>query len=503
MNPYNRFRLYHWSLAAFFVGAYLSGDSAETLHVWLGYGLIVLLCIRLLAALRTTSGFPRLLLSRRTTMAAKTRFGKGLTALLLAALAMCSALGWLMIDNVDFINASSAADLSDAWKLSALNTEGLPGDPAETHEFLANLALGLVAAHLGFLLLFARKPAWTMLTTRRRKNAHDDLIALRVRAVHDETVDSRSLELVSAAADQLLPSYRAGQYLHIRVPCGDQLLWRCYSLSSTPGLDDCLRITVKRVPGGRVSNWLQDEQVVGTTLLAKPPMGAFVCPSTARDVLLLAAGSGITPVYSILRDRLENGRGRVRLIYLNRSPDSTIFAEPLLTLEHRHAQRFTLQNHYTRENGRAGSDELLRLLRQWAGEEVFICGGADFMDQASECLQELGAPLKRIHRERFTAPSQSLPPAGEATHRIQVELNGQSVQMDGYEGEALLDSMERADLHPPTGCRSGLCGACRCRVESGEVRLRSNEVLSDAEIEQGWTLACQAEVRGKSVQVRF
>lgn len=113
------------------------------------------------------------------------------------------------------------------------------------------------------------------------------------------------------------------------------------------------------------------------------------------------------------------------------------------------------------------------------------------------------APLKRIHRERFTAPSQSLPPAGEATHRIQVELNGQSVQMDGYEGEALLDSMERADLHPPTGCRSGLCGACRCRVESGEVRLRSNEVLSDAEIEQGWTLACQAEVRGKSVQVRF
>ena len=125
------------------------------------------------------------------------------------------------------------------------------------------------------------------------------------------------------------------------------------------------------------------------------------------------------------------------------------------------------------------------------------------MDLASEHLQELGAPLHRIHRERFTAPNLPSPPKGEATHCIQVELKGQSARMDGYAGEVLLDSLERAGLHPPAGCRSGLCGACRCRVESGEVRLRNNEVLSDAEIDQGWTLACQAEVRGKSVQVRF
>ncbi|WP_410479965.1 FAD-binding oxidoreductase [Pseudomonas aeruginosa] len=138
-------------------------------------------------------------------------------------------------------------------------------------------------------------------------------------------MDTRSFELVPAAAGQSLPSYRAGQYLLIQVTCGDQLLWRCYSLSSTPGLDDCLRITVKRVPGGRVSNWLHDEQLAGKIFQAKRPMGAFVCPSAARDILLLAAGSGITPVYSILRDRLENGTGHVRLIYLNQSPDSAIF----------------------------------------------------------------------------------------------------------------------------------------------------------------------------------
>ena len=118
---------------------------------------------------------------------------KGLTVVLLATLATCSALGWLMIDNVDFINSTISPGLSDAWKLSVLNADDLPGDPAETHEFLANLVLGLVIAHLGFLLLFARKPAWMMLAARRRKNAHDDLITLRVRAVHDETVDSRSL----------------------------------------------------------------------------------------------------------------------------------------------------------------------------------------------------------------------------------------------------------------------------------------------------------------------
>ncbi|RQD65919.1 2Fe-2S iron-sulfur cluster-binding protein [Pseudomonas aeruginosa] len=503
MNVYNRFRLYHWLLAAFFVGAYLSGESAETLHVWFGYGLIALLCVRLLTALCTTNGFPRLLVSRRTTTDTKTCFGKGLTVVLLATLATCSALGWLMIDNVDFINSTISPGLSDAWKLSVLNADDLPGDPAETHEFLANLVLGLVIAHLVFLLLFARKPARMMLTARRRKNAHDDLIALRARAVHEETVDTRSFELVPAAAGQSLPSYGAGQYLLIQVTCGDQLLWRCYSLSSTPGLDDCLRITVKRVPGGRVSNWLHDEQLAGKIFQAKRPMGAFVCPSAARDILLLAAGSGITPVYSILRDRLENGTGHVRLIYLNQSPDSAIFSASLLALQQRHAQRFTLQNRFNDERGRIGREEMLGLLRQWSDEEVFICGKADFMDLVCECLQELGAPAHRIHSERFTGRDQFPTPSPEVTHRIQVELKGQSVDIDGHTGEVLLESLERAGLHPPTGCRSGLCGACRCRIETGYVRLRHNAALSDNEIALGWTLACQAEVCGNSVQVRF
>ncbi|HCJ1437315.1 TPA: ferredoxin--NADP reductase [Pseudomonas aeruginosa] len=316
-------------------------------------------------------------------------------------------------------------------------------------------------------------------------------------------MDSRSFELVPAAAGQSLPTYRAGQYLHIQVPCGDQLLWRCYSLSSTPGLDDCLRITVKRVPGGRVSNWLHDEQMVGMILQAKTPMGGFICPSAARDVLLLAAGSGITPVYSILRDRLENGTGRVRLIYLNQSPASAIFSASLLALQQRHAHRFTLRNRFNDERGRTKREEMLWLLRQWSGEEVFICGGADFMDLVGECLQELGAPAHRIHSERFTGRDQFPTPSPEVTHRIQVELQGQSVDVDGHAGEVLLESLERAGLHPPTGCRNGLCGVCRCRIETGEVRLRNNATLSDDEIAQGWTLACQAEVRGRSVQVRF
>jgi 3-ketosteroid 9alpha-monooxygenase subunit B len=503
MNTYHRFRLYHWSLAALFVGMYLSGDSAETLHVWLGYGFIALLCSRLLALCCAADGFPRLLAPRRVAGAAKARLGKGLTSALLATLAMCSMLGWLMIDNVEFISSAISLGLPDAWKLTGLDGEILPGDPAETHAFLANLALGLVAAHLGFLLLFARKPAWAMLSARRRTAASGNQITLRVRAIHEETAESRSLELVPALAGYPLPAYQAGQYLHLQVPCSDQPLGRCYSLSSTPGLDDCLRITVKRVPGGRASNWLLNEPVVGMTLHAKGPAGSFVRPSRSGDALLLAAGSGITPIYSILRDVLENGSGHVRLIYLNRSADSAIFAASLQTLQQHHRQHFSVHNRYSDEGGRAGREELLRLLQQWAGEEVFICGNADFMDLASDCLRELGAPPHRVHREHFAGPSRHLAPTGAVTHGIQVELKGQTVQVDGCAGDALLDSLERAGLHPPAGCRSGQCGACRCRVVSGDVRLRHNEVLNDEEIAQGWTLACQAEVSGKSVQVRF
>lgn len=312
--------------------------------------------------------------------------------------------------------------------------------------------------------------------------------------------DSRSFELVSATPGRPLPSYRAGQFLRIQVACANPPLWRCYSLSSAPGLDDCLRITVKRVAGGRASNWLLDHLEVGMSLSAQAPAGAFVRPAGSAEVLLLAAGSGITPVYSILRDLLDNGGGNARLLYLNRSPASSIFATQLLALQQRHARRFTLQNRCNDEHGMAERQDLLRC---WSGEEVFICGPAAFMDLAEECLTELGAPPERIHTERFAAPRPVLSPAGEATHSIRVELEGRSLHVDGYADELLQDSLERAGLQPPSGCRSGSCGSCRCRVESGEIHLRNNQALSHTEIEQGWTLACQTEVRGKFAHVRF
>ncbi|HIE0070026.1 TPA: 2Fe-2S iron-sulfur cluster-binding protein [Pseudomonas aeruginosa] len=503
MSVFNRFRLYHWLLAGLFVATYLSGDSAETLHVWLGYGLLALLGVRLLAWLGKARGFPRLLAPRGIPGAAKARLGKGLTATLLASLAACCLLGWLLIDNVEFLNSTLPLGLSDAWKLNGLDGENLPGDPAEIHEFLANLALWLLFAHLGFLLLFARQPAWKMLAVRRSPRGDGGQLRLRVRAVHEETADSRSFELVSATPGRPLPSYRAGQFLRIQVACANPLLWRCYSLSSAPGLDDCLRITIKRVAGGRASNWLLDNLKVGMSLSAQAPAGTFVRPAGSTEVLLLAAGSGITPVYSILRDLLENGGGNARLLYLNQSLASSIFATRLQALQQRHAQRFTLQNRFNDEHGRAERQDLLCLLRRWSGEEVFICGPAAFMDLAEECLTELGAPPERIHTERFAAPRFALSPAGEATHGIRVELEGRSLHVDGYADELLLDSLERAGLQPPSGCRSGSCGTCRCWVESGEIHLRNNQVLSHTEIEQGWTLACQTEVRGKFVYVRF
>ncbi|MCO6582529.1 hypothetical protein KFU43_25270, partial [Escherichia coli] len=122
----------------------------------------------------------------------------------------------------------------------------------------------------------------------------------------------------------------------------------------------------------------------------------------------------------------------------------------LLALQQRQAQRFTLQNRLNDERGRIGREEMLGLLGQWSDGEVFICVEADFMDLVCECLQELGAPAHRIHSERFPGRDQFPTPSPEVTHRIQVELKGQSVDIDGHTGEVLLESLERAGLHPPT-----------------------------------------------------
>ena len=368
---------------------------------------------------------------------------------------------------------------------------------------------------------------------------------LKVADVIAESADARSFvfDLPQALHDAF--SYRPGQFLTLKVPCADAIVQRCYSLSSAPGIDRAPKITVKRVRDGRVSNWMCDSIQPGDELDVMAPAGVFTPPSLDGDLLLFAGGSGITPVLSILKSALVNGRGMLTLIYANRDAQSVIFSEELRQLGQRHAGRLRVIHWLDSVQGIPQQRHLEELARPWSTQECFICGPALFMESALAAMLALGLPRAKVHVERFASlpdlpatpgasgatgtsgvtgvtglpvartafvaperpdvPSASEAPqtASVANAAIETVLDGNTFAFTCEPGETLLDAMLRADVPAPNSCRSGLCGACMCRVEAGSVNLNANHVLDAADLTDGWTLACSATPASATLRVVF
>ncbi|RKE39854.1 3-ketosteroid 9alpha-monooxygenase subunit B [Paraburkholderia sp. BL23I1N1] len=371
---------------------------------------------------------------------------------------------------------------------------------------------------------------------------------LKVADVITESADARSFvfDLPQTLHDAF--SYRPGQFLTLKVPCADAVVQRCYSLSSAPGIDRAPKITVKRVRDGRVSNWMCDSIQPGDELDVMAPAGVFTPRSLDGDLLLFAGGSGITPVLSILKSALVNGRGMLTLIYANRDAQSVIFSEELRQLGQRHAGRLRVIHWLDSVQGIPQQRHLEELARPWSTQECFICGPALFMENALAAMLALGLPRAKVHVERFAslpdlpaAPGVSglpgtrgatdttgatgapeartasaapelpdVPSAADSTDTssvtnaaIETVLDGNTFTFICESGETLLDAMLRADVPAPNSCRSGLCGACMCRVEAGSVNLNANHVLDAADLTDGWTLACSATPASATLRVVF
>jgi 3-ketosteroid 9alpha-monooxygenase subunit B len=311
-------------------------------------------------------------------------------------------------------------------------------------------------------------------------------------------------------------AYRPGQFLTLRIPGpGGSSLARCYSLSSSPGQGDQLRVTVKRVVEGHGSNWICDNLSPGAELDTMPPAGTFTPRSLDEDLLLVAAGSGITPVLSILRASLCRGRGRVALLYANRDERSVIFAEELRELVAAHPDRLVVVHWLESVQGLPGRAQLVELVRPFAGREVFLCGPTAFMEQVSHALRELGVSRKRLHIERFVsltedpfgpAMAEAAQPGGtgdRAESSVEVALDGERRTLRWPAGTKLLDLMRDNGLEAPFSCREGACGACACRVTTGEVKMLRNEVLDQTDLDDGYVLACQSLPVTESVSVTY
>lgn len=332
---------------------------------------------------------------------------------------------------------------------------------------------------------------------------------LRIRTVIEETLDAKSLVFEIPPELAKVFQYRPGQFLTLRIPHGERHLPRCYSLASSPIADDVPRVTVKRVPTGRASNAICDRFQAGDQVEVMPPAGIFTPKSLDGDFLLFAGGSGITPVFSILRSALVSGSGRLCLIYANRDERSIIFRDELKALASAHPNRLQIIHWLDSVQGVPSVAQLADLAGSWRHAESFICGPGLFMDAAVEALHAIEFSPAKIHVERFVSlpDEEDSPPPIESgignQVRLEVELDGVHHELTCSDQEPILDAMLRAGLDAPYSCRSGACATCMCTLVAGKVHLRRNDVLDKNELAQGWSLACQAIPDSARVTVRF
>lgn len=336
---------------------------------------------------------------------------------------------------------------------------------------------------------------------------------VRVIEVVRETADAHSLVL-EPEDGHAFETYRPGQFLTVRVPSE----WpggaaRCYSLSSSPHCAERLKVTVKRTIGGYGSNWLCDNVVEGATLEVLRPSGMFTPRSLDDDLLLLAGGSGITPVMSILKSCLTAGSGSVTLVYANRDEQSVIFRDELLRLTKEYPDRLTVVHWLESVQGIPTAAGLRALTSPYLDRQVFICGPGPFMDLTQATLTAAGVTGDRLHIERFTSltndpfadveiveveDDDAGPPAS-----VEVELDGEQSTVRWPRRSKLLDALRAAGLDAPFSCREGNCSACACVVLEGEVTMEHNSVLDATDLADGLILACQALPVSEHVRVTY
>lgn len=349
---------------------------------------------------------------------------------------------------------------------------------------------------------------------------------LRVSDIRRETADCVSVALEPTDDHRPRFQFKQGQYLTLRTTIDGQEVRRSYSLCSSP-LDGELRVAIKKVPGGLFSTFANESLNVGDTLEAMPPDGRFyteVGGSEGRHYAAFAAGSGITPILSILKTVLQaEPNSTFTLFYGNRTTDSIIFHEELEGLKNRFLGRLSLHYVLSREyldsplfSGRIDGEKSAAfcrlLLRPQLINEFFLCGPEEMIHEVRDTLLEQGVDRKRIHLELFgtglaqTEARRRREAVGgpEVVTTVELTLDGKTVSFPlSSRTETLLDAALRHGADLPYACKGGVCCTCRAKLREGKVDMDVNYALEPEEVEAGYILTCQAHPLTERIVVDF
>lgn len=347
-----------------------------------------------------------------------------------------------------------------------------------------------------------------------------------------ETQDASTLELEVPADKKELFNYKPGQFITFFMDINGEQVNRSYSFSSSPLADKNLKVTVKRVPGGLGSNHLINDIQVGDTLKSSPPAGSFFSmQQTIEEELeyyLFAAGSGVTPMMSLIKWSLPNlGKHKINLIYSNKNPNSTLFLNELEALEKQYENLKVTYffSQHEEKNERLGEIELATILSKAfeskTQKSFYLCGPNGYMEMIERQLLKRDVASEWIHKESFflpeAKPSSSKSGAShdifigsipstftkEDCQSISADIDGEMITVEGNSDESLLEVLLEQGHTPPFSCMSGSCQACMCHLVEGKVFQESMGILTDDDLNNGNFLSCQAKAVSKNVNIKF
>ncbi|MFC2995330.1 1,2-phenylacetyl-CoA epoxidase subunit PaaE [Acinetobacter sichuanensis] len=346
-------------------------------------------------------------------------------------------------------------------------------------------------------------------------------IPLTIKSITPQTEQAICIAFDLAPEQQDRFKYQAGQHLTIRHMTEHGELRRCYSICSD--MQEDISIAIKKIDQGEFSTWANDNLKAGDQLEVMPPQGVFFQKAAkvgGKNYLGFAAGSGITPILSIVKTVLaQQPDSSFTLIYGNRSWKQTMFSEQIMDLKDRFKERFQLVNIFSREmndsalfNGRIDAEKLQLLFKadliHANFDHCFACGPDEMMDAIEKVLPKLGIERSKIHTERFNTGSTKRISAEQIDRRqeerVNIILDGRELIIDvSKEDDSILDAALRAGADLPYACKGGVCATCKCKVLEGQVEMAINYSLEPEEVEKGYVLSCQARPTTPNVRLSF
>lgn len=345
---------------------------------------------------------------------------------------------------------------------------------------------------------------------------------LKVKEVKKETEDCVSITLDVPQELQEIFEYREGQNITVKHEEAGEEIRRSYSICAAP-YEKKIKVAVKKVTGGKFSSFANDVLQAGQELMVMPPTGKFNVKQQAGNFLVIAAGSGITPVLSIIKHILQTQpQSHATLLYGNKNRQSIIFFEELEGLKNIYMERFACHYILSRERtdvplnyGRLGTEKLEAfspLIKFKEITEAFICGPEEMIFSSAAFLEKTGMEKENIHFELFTTPgvlqktkqAEVIEEDDAPKSKITIKLDGRSLDIFlGYKGSSILDAALQQGADLPFACKGGVCCTCRAKLVKGEVHMDVNYALEKEEVEAGFILTCQSHPLTEEVVIDF